>query len=143
VSIPVRASLLGLLARAEHRATARLEAALRGEDLSTEQWRVLSLLADGGGHPMSEIAGYAMVPAPTLTKIVDRLIDRTLVYRRVDSVDRRRVLVFLSDRGAELYARLDVAVDAAERELAEVLGEPDAIALTELLLRLLERLDRP
>jgi DNA-binding MarR family transcriptional regulator len=141
VSVPVRTSLLGLLARAEHRATARLETALRAEDLATEQWRVLSRLADGGGHPMSEIAGYAMVPAPTLTKIVDRLIDRSLVYRRVDSVDRRRVLVFLSDRGAQLYARLGVDVEVAERELVDALGEPDAGVLADLLVRLLDRVE--
>ncbi|MDT7771988.1 MAG: hypothetical protein QOC67_912, partial [Pseudonocardiales bacterium] len=88
MSVPVQTSLAGLLAQAERRVARRIESALRTADINAEQWRVLTLLADGSGHPMSEIAGFAMVPAPTLTKIIDRLIDRTLVYRRVDVEDR-------------------------------------------------------
>jgi DNA-binding MarR family transcriptional regulator len=118
-----------------------LETALRAEDISPEQWRVLNLLVDRAGHPMNEIAGYAMVPAPTLTKIVDRLIDRALVYRRVDSADRRRVLVFLSDRGADMHELLGRQVELAERELTRTLGEQDASQLAELLGRLLDRVD--
>lgn len=141
MSITVRTSLLGLLARAEHRATRRLEIALRGANLTAEQWRVLTLLADGAGHPMTEIAGYAMVPAPTLTKIVDRLIDRTLVHRRIDPADRRRVLVFLTGRGAEQYNELTSDVELVEREIVDLIGETDAARLSELLSRLTERID--
>jgi len=114
VSVPVQTSLAGLLAQAEHRVTRRIECALRAADVSSEQWRVLSLLSDGRGHPMTEIASFALVPAPTLTKIIDRLTDRTLVYRRVDSEDRRRVLVFLSSRGADLYHMLGIDVHDME-----------------------------
>lgn len=136
--MPVQTSLSGLLAMAERTVTQRLESALRASaDLSTEQWRVLTMLADGSGHPMSEIAAFAMVPPPTLTKIIDRLIERTLVYRRVDTEDRRRVLVFLSTRGAELYRVAGAEVAETERELAEALGDADADRLTELLGRLL------
>jgi DNA-binding MarR family transcriptional regulator len=141
MSITVRTSLLGLLARAEYRATRRLETALRDANLTAEQWRVLTLLADGTGHPMTEIAGYAMVPAPTLTKIVDRLIDRTLVHRRIDPADRRRVLVFLTSRGAELFNELTSEVELVEREIADLIGEADAVRLGDLLNRLAERLD--
>ena len=88
-----------------------------------------------------EIATFAMVPAPTLTKIVDRLIDRGVVYRRVDTEDRRRVLVFLSSRGTELYRLVGTDVAVAERELADALGIGDANQLAELLIRLLEQLD--
>ena len=140
MSVPVQTSLAGLLAQAERRVARRIESALRTADINAEQWRVLTLLADGTGHPMSEIAGFAMVPAPTLTKIIDRLIDRTLVYRRVDVEDRRRVLVFLSSRGADLFDLVGTDVAVAERELADVLGDRDAAHLTELLSRLLDRL---
>lgn len=143
MSVPVQTSLTALLAQAERRVSRRLETALRAADMSAEQWRVLTLLADGSGHPMSEIAAHAMVPAPTLTKIIDRLIERTLVYRRVDTKDRRRVLVFLSSQGAELYQLVGADVRQAEQELAEALGDEQATQLAELLSRLLERIASP
>lgn len=86
---------------------------------------------------MSEIAAHAMVPPPTLTKIVDRLVDRALVYRRPDEIDRRRVLVFLSEHGRHTHQRLIPAVAHADAVIAGELGEQDAPRLQELLERLL------
>ena len=100
--------LVHLLSLAEHRAVHRQAVLLQaqGEGCSIEQWRVLNLLADGQGHTMTEVAKYALLPAPTATKLIDRLVTDNLVYRRPDPADRRRVLVHAADRGRELHARL-------------------------------------
>ncbi|PZG28224.1 MarR family transcriptional regulator, partial [Spongiactinospora gelatinilytica] len=98
-----------LLTLAERRVTARLSAALGAAGGTVEEWRVMSLLADGEGHPMSEIADHALLAPPTLTKIVDRMVSDNLVYRRADETDRRRVLVFLSERGYDAHHRLSTA----------------------------------
>lgn len=135
-SPPSAPLVTGLLSRAAHRISRRLEDTVRpphGPGL--DAWRVLDLLADGGGHPMSEIAAHAMVPAPTLTKIVDRLVERGLVYRRPDDEDRRRVLVILADRGRAQHAALAPGVAAVEHELCEILG-PEAEAVLQALGRL-------
>ena len=49
---------------------------------------------------MSEIAEFALVPAPSLTRLVDRMATDGLVHRTVDARDRRRVLVHLTPRRA-------------------------------------------
>jgi DNA-binding MarR family transcriptional regulator len=118
--------LLDALAGAAHRVERRIEAALGPDGPGLDRWRVLDLLADGEGRPMSGIAAAVRVPAPTLTKIVDRLIDQGLVYRRVDETDRRRVLVLLADRGRELHARLAPAVREVETALLRDLGPASA-----------------
>ncbi|WP_214365844.1 MarR family winged helix-turn-helix transcriptional regulator [Pseudonocardia sp. H11422] len=100
----------------------QLEGVLSHDGLSLDQWRVVDLLADGQGRPMTEIAGQIVVPGPTLTKIVDRLVDAALVYRLVDDSDRRRVLVFLSDHGRRLHDRLAAEVTHVEAEILSVLG---------------------
>jgi DNA-binding MarR family transcriptional regulator len=105
--------LLHLLSHTQHRVTTRVAAALRKQRSSLEEWRVLSLLADGRGHSMSEIAEFALTPAPTMTKVIDRMVANNLVYRRVDPADRRRVLVFLSARGRAAHRRLRPVVEAS------------------------------
>lgn len=135
------AALGPLLHGAAHGVARRVEAALAGSGLTLDQWRVLAFLADGRGHPMSGIAGAARVPPPTLTKIVDRLVDAALVYRRVDEADRRRVLVLLSERGRDRYAELAPRVLEVEQGLAAVLGGADAARLARLLARLADGLD--
>jgi DNA-binding MarR family transcriptional regulator len=128
-------SLGQLVGRVEHRLRREIERALGLDGPNLDQWRALDLLADGDGHSMSEIAAHVMVPAPTLTKIVDRLVESALVYRRPDERDRRRILVFLAERGRELHLRLAPEVQRIEGELAGQLG-PDAPHLLRLLHRL-------
>jgi DNA-binding MarR family transcriptional regulator len=127
-----------LLHRLDRAVTARIEAALAGA-VTVDQWRVLDLLADGEGHPMHVIAAHVGVPAPTLTKIVDRLVDAALVHRRVDEADRRRVLVLLTDAGRALHERLAGSVADTEREVVAALGE-NAATVRDLLQRLADRL---
>ena len=105
--------LLHLLSHTQHRVTTRVAAALRKQRSSLEEWQVLSLLADGRGHSLSEIAEFALTPAPTMTKLIDRMVANNLVYRRVDPADRRRVLVFLSARGRTAHRRLRPVVEAS------------------------------
>ena len=125
------------LSRADHRVSRRISAALRSEGMSLEQWRVLSLLSDGAGHTMSDIARDVMLPAATLTRVIDRLVEVNLVYRRGDLGDRRRVLVFASPRGRSLHRKLGT-VDREEAALMAGIRDDDAATLGDLLKRLAE-----
>jgi DNA-binding MarR family transcriptional regulator len=120
--------LAHLLSLAERLLAARLAALLEPEHCTLEEWRVLKLLADGRGHVMTEIADFAMLPAPTLTKLMDRMARDGLVYRRADSRDRRRVLAYLALAGRDLYERADAVVARAEAELAAALGDDGDLA---------------
>jgi DNA-binding MarR family transcriptional regulator len=133
--------LILLISRAEGLAVRRLAAALQEQapDASIEQWRVLALLADGRGHTMSEVADHALLPAPTATKLADRLVSGNLVYRHPDPADRRRVLVHLTDRGRELHDRLATALAALQAEFAPPLG--GEAELHGLLSRLVDALE--
>lgn len=128
-----------LLASTERLIRRRLAAALRSagpHGIGVAEWRVLALLSDGAGHPMSEVAEFALLPPPTLTKLVDRLVADNLVYRRVDAADRRRVLVHLTARGRALHRRLNRVVRQHHAELAGITGDAEAARLAELLDRL-------
>ncbi|WP_165922119.1 MarR family winged helix-turn-helix transcriptional regulator [Pseudonocardia endophytica] len=121
-----------VLAQAERQVARQLEPVLAEDQLTVDRWRVLDLLADGEGHAMFAVATAIAVPGPSLTKIVDRLVDAALVYRLVDDRDRRRVLAFASSHGLETHARLAPRVAAVENAILETLGA-DADMLRQLL----------
>lgn len=125
-----------LVGRVARRLVVEVERTLEPAGLTIEQWRVLDLLADGVGHPMAEIADHAMVPAPTCTKIVDRLADSALVYRRTDQADRRRVLVLLSEHGRDVHEEHAARVVAAEDAASGALEPSERAQLRALLERL-------
>lgn len=55
---------------------------------------------------MGEIASHTALPAPTATRVVDRLVASRLAYRNTDPVDRRRVLVHLAADGRAVVERV-------------------------------------
>lgn len=132
--------LLQLLTNAERLLQRRLSAILRAEQCSPEAWRVLTLLAAEGGRPMTEVADGAFLPPGTLTKVVDQLVEHSLVYRRVDPLDRRRIRAYLSPRGRQLHDRIAGRVQGSIGELA--LPDADREQLAALLGALTDALSR-
>jgi DNA-binding MarR family transcriptional regulator len=119
----------------ERTLTGRLEEALRSCGSSLDQWRILRLLADRGGCPMTVVADHVLLLAPKLSKLVDRMVAANLIHRRSDHQDRRRVLIVISERGRHALAEWDEATADVRAQLRELLGA-DAEQFEALLRRL-------
>lgn len=116
--------------------TESLSQGLLDSEVSTiEGWRVLGALRGGEGFTMSEMSTAMAIPPPTLTRIVDKLVDGGFVLRRVDATDRRRVLIYLSARGKSKVRRLARQEAAMKATLAEEFGEDSAVQLIRTLAR--------
>ncbi|MFG2037843.1 MarR family winged helix-turn-helix transcriptional regulator [Dactylosporangium sp. NPDC048998] len=137
-AVGLRAHLGYVLSEAERALNRGLSAGLQAEGVSVEQWRILQALSDGRGHSMGDLAEAALMPHPTLTKAVDRLVDGALVYRRQDPNDRRRVAVYLSEAGTTLLDRLDHAATAHNRAVEAAFGTARAEHLMRELTDLIE-----
>jgi DNA-binding MarR family transcriptional regulator len=135
-SRPLTEHLAYLLAQANREINRQLEARLREEGVPVEQWRILKVLSDGKGHSMGELADAVLLNHPTLTKMIDRMVSDAMVYRVQDPDDRRKVLMFSSDRGKALTARLNSLAMSQEAHIEESYGNKS----TNELKRLLERL---
>lgn len=125
-----------LLAMAAGDIDRRIGSSLAEESLSIDQWRVLEFLAINGPCPMSSLAGATGINGATLTRIVDRLVSRALVYRSADSADRRRVLIHLAGRGEAATDRVRPLVAHAEKQALSRLSAHDRDELIRLLGRL-------
>src|SRR5882757_4440338 len=91
-SKPITEHLAYLLAQANREINRQLDARFRKEGVPVEQWRILKILSDGKGHSMGELAEAVLLNHPTLTKMVDRMVSESLVYRVQDADDRRKVV---------------------------------------------------
>ena len=118
-SVDAATSLVERLTRAQRYAAQGLSRLLAEDGCTLDQWRVLRVLADGEGHPMGEVAGELLLAQPTLTRVVDGLVDRALVYRRVSDADGRKVAVHLSRQGRTRLTRLDAIAAAHEAALRD------------------------
>ena len=63
----------------------------RGADLSVPQFRTLVFLGNHGGASLSDLADFIGLTLPSVSKLIDGLVTRKLVARKVCTNDRRRV----------------------------------------------------
>lgn len=132
---------LRLLSLVERSVSQRLDEVLRAHGSGIDQWRILSLLVEQGGCPMNVVADHALLLAPKLSKLVDRMVSANLVLRRADEEDRRRVLIVASARGRQSLEVWDAACAEVQQQFREILG-PDAGRFDDLLRRLSRGLAR-
>lgn len=108
-------SLTVALLRTARVAAQAADDALAADKLTVDHYLVLDVLAECPGATMAELRDRTQIPAPTLTRVVDRLVSIAAVYREVDADDRRKVRVHPSARGKQLHTRLSATVRDAEQ----------------------------
>lgn len=116
-------SLAETIIRAAQRISQELDTILRPEDLSLAQWRVLDALSDGKGLPVSVLAERSSIQISALSKLIDRMVARSLVLRKQDVADQRIINVMASDLGLEVHSRCAPRVQAYQESLAAACGE--------------------
>jgi DNA-binding MarR family transcriptional regulator len=89
-------------------------------DLTLAQWRVLVILADGGGLRIGALAIRLGIAEPSASRLVRRLERHGLLTAVRDDQDRRATNARLTEegrriRGIVLDRRRDLIVDATER----------------------------
>ena len=132
--------LASLMARTGRKVNNRLTTELRTVGLSLDAWLVLNMLVTEGGRSMGEIAEALVLNLPTATKLIDRMVNDNLVYRKPHHEDRRIIEIFPSDAGVirhEVAKKLVAKEQAALKKLI-----PDLDRLMQELVRISKDLDK-
>jgi len=129
----VKDQLAYMIASLNRQLEGELEERLRPGGVPIEQFRILEVLDAAEPLAMGEIATQSLIEAPTLTKIIDKMVAEGLVYRAPDPNDRRRVLILTAAGGKALFKRLRGVSTAQEQRLVEMLQSEKAAELKTLL----------
>ena len=125
-----------------HAVSIRLLRQLRREDdgsgLSAPRLSALSVIAFGGPLSLAELAAAEQVRPPTMSRIVDSLLEAKLVTRQTDPTDRRSVSIAATAKGIRL---MEAGRERRVRALVDRLG-PLADSERRALARGVEILER-
>lgn len=91
-------------------------------DISPEEWLILEALQEKDGLTgltMSEFRKNSIGGASSLTRAVDRLVSRALVFREIGQQDRRQILVHISALGRSVHADMNHDIQKLERDIKE------------------------
>jgi len=127
-------------AEAMHSAAIRVLRMVRAEDtksgIGPAQLSALSVLVFGGAKTLGELASAEQVKAPTMSRIVQGLVDQGLAERAPHAEDRRALRIAATARGRKmLIAGRDRRVAALAKRFEQLTeAEVNAIAKAAQLL---------
>lgn len=92
-------------------------------NFTLDEWMVLDAITRNDGAAMTQIAAASGCQGATLTRAVDKLVSAALVYREASPVDRRKVVVFMSDRGRDVHDQVHSSVATLETAARQAVME--------------------
>jgi DNA-binding MarR family transcriptional regulator len=122
-----------------HRATHRIGieiARCPGVSVSQGEAHILAHLHEQGESSIAQLHAALAHKRSTLTSILDRLVERKLVTRVVDSKDRRSFRIKVTPAGARAAAKIHEYLEALEREALEGVSPAHLRAFTALIKKL-------
>lgn len=89
-------------------------------DLAVPQFRALMFINRYPGGSLQSVAHHLGLTAPTVSKMVDGLVEDHIVQREPSPKDRRQITLTLTERGQGI---LEQAHQATQARLSEVLAQ--------------------
>ncbi len=113
----------------------RLIEILKPYDLSNEQYNVLRILRGRKGNPanMCVIQERMLAKTSNTTRLVDKLLLKELVTRKVCKENRRKIEVLITEKGLAILKELDPKVNDYENNFVANLTTNELEQLNELL----------
>jgi DNA-binding MarR family transcriptional regulator len=99
----------------------------RGADISIPQFRSLGFVQRNPDSSLSDLADHLGLTLPSVSKLVDGLVQQGLVNRREAVIDRRCLKLELTKRGKSI---VNSAQTSAQANLAKILSGLSSDELT-------------
>ncbi len=130
-----------LLRRAYQRNIALFQKFATDQQLTSVQFAVLLALIEAGEGSPTEIGRLTAVDPATMRGIVQRLSKRGLLTVVADQTDRRKLVLRVTEDGAEIVTRMLPGAFEITRRTLEGLNNAEQVALLYLLNKLTQDLD--
>lgn len=118
-------SIPALVVRASRRKLLKTALTCVDESITPLHFGVMRALSEAETLHVTAIGERLHVPAPQMTRLVDRLVSAGLVERRPDPSDRRSVNLALTDKGRTLIREHGAAVRDSVKEASSCLTDEE------------------
>ena len=104
--------------------------------LSITEWRIMAVLGEHPGSSADEVSSKTEIEKSIVSRSLHKLLQRHLVAREVDSTDRRRQNLTLTETGKDVYAQIVPVSYEYEAKLLECFSNKERATFDGLIDRL-------
>ncbi len=105
----------------------------KGFEITAEQWAIIRHLWEEEGLSQREIGEKAAKDKPNITRMLDALEKKRLIFRQPDPRDRRKFCVYLTKEGKQLHERLWPLAQNFRQQFIRDLNQPEIDRVKEAL----------
>lgn len=109
-----------------------------GIDLTVDQWVVIDHIKPNPGVSQNDLAIQTAKDAPTVTRILDILVQKGLIRRQMSEFDRRKFNLYLTGQGEDVYQQAFRVIADIRIKSWESLTEDDYRHLVRIMDRIYE-----
>lgn len=106
---------------------------IKSYGISPEQWSVIFRVVEKNGISQKELADSTYKDQGNLTRMIDKLVAKDYLYRKVDELDRRAVGLFASDKAKSLVVDVIPISNQYNEKLTKDFSDDEKLKLIELL----------
>ncbi|MGE8542018.1 homoprotocatechuate degradation operon regulator HpaR [Acinetobacter sp. ANC 3813] len=129
----IRPSLTLALLEAREALMTHFRPELNEMGLTEQQWRIIRTLAQYQELDSTTLADKACILKPSLTGIINRMLETGLIVRRRSDADQRFSFISLSEEGQKIFAQMRGRMESRYQKIQDRLGEEKMKQLMELL----------
>ncbi|HCF50573.1 MAG TPA: MarR family transcriptional regulator [Syntrophomonas sp.] len=122
-----------VLTKAQNAVQQLFKAELAPYGVTPGQYAVLKCLWDENGQTAKQLSERLYLDGSTVTGILDRMENKSLISRQPDPKDRRAVRVMLTEQGRALNEPVNAAIERANKKALERLEPQESAFLKKLL----------
>lgn len=109
---------------------------LKKYGITLEQWVLLAQLSEKEGISPTDLSLVSLRDKPYTTRLIDRLAENGLIFKEESKVDKRSLLIYLTQQGEEIKKEIIPLADKINEWLVENMDEQEVKSLKVLLHRM-------
>ena len=106
---------------------------LAKHNFTEQQWRVLRVLGEKGPCDAGKLASEACILAPSLSRIINTLIDNQYIEKQLDTNDKRKIILNISSNGIDILEKIKPEYLTILKSIQRKYGEEKISNLLKLL----------
>ena len=106
---------------------------LAKHNFTEQQWRVLRVLGEKGPCDAGKLASEACILAPSLSRIINTLIDNQYIEKQLDTHDKRKIILNISSNGVDTLEKIKPEYLTILKSIQRKYGEKKISNLLKLL----------
>ena len=106
---------------------------LAKHNFTEQQWRVLRVLGEKGPSDAGKLASEACILAPSLSRIINTLIDNQYIEKQLDTHDKRKIILNISSHGVDTLEKIKPEYLTILKSIQRKYGEEKISNLLKLL----------